>query len=83
MSEKQSSQSQVHVHCFGLLRVKHQKATINRRPGASTRKGGGHSSHPTPVTLYRNGQSMQNLHWFIKPTWPTATNFDILQTNSQ
>jgi hypothetical protein len=36
MSENQSSQSQVHVTEFGVLRVKQQKASFNRRSIAYT-----------------------------------------------
>jgi hypothetical protein len=34
MNENQSSQSQVHVTAFGVLGAKHQKAILNRQPGA-------------------------------------------------
>ncbi len=37
--------------CFGVLRVKCQKASLNRRPNAYTSRGG-LGSHPTPVTWY-------------------------------
>jgi hypothetical protein len=42
MSENQS-------RCFGLLRVKRQKASLNRRPRAYTCGGVGLGSHLTPV----------------------------------
>jgi hypothetical protein len=60
---------------FGVLRVKHQKASFNRWPIAYTCRGGGAWYHLTPITWYRNGQSMQHLRWVIRLTWCTARNF--------
>ncbi len=75
MSEKQSSQSQVHVTCFGVLRVKPQKASLNRTSWCLYVQvgGGGLSSYPTPVTSY--GNSNATLVIVIRPTQCTAINF--------
>jgi hypothetical protein len=58
MGENQSSQLQVH---FGVLRVKRQKASLNRQPIAYTHWGGGsvlmqQQSHDTEMDGQRNTQ---------------------------
>ncbi len=61
---------------FGVLRVKHQKTSLNRRPIPSTcRGGGGLCSQPISVTWHGNGWSMQHSRRVIRPAWRTATNF--------
>jgi hypothetical protein len=60
---------------FGVLRVKHHKANLIRQPSAYICRGGGVSSHLTPVTWYRNGRSKQHSRSVIRPTWRTARNF--------
>jgi hypothetical protein len=68
------SQSQIHVTAIWVLTVKCKKARLNRWPGASMCGVGALSSHPTPVTWYRNGRSTQHLRWVIRQTWCTVTN---------
>ncbi len=58
-----------------VLRVKYQKVSLKRWPGAYTCGGGGLSSHPTPVTWYGNGLSTQHSWWVIRPTQHAAANF--------
>jgi hypothetical protein len=63
-------------HRFGVLRVKHQKASINRRPSAYCTCGeGGLGSHTKPVTWCENRRSMQHSQRVIRPTQRTARNF--------
>ncbi len=58
---------------FGVLRVKRQKASLNRQSSAYTCRGE-LSSHPIPIKWYGNRRSTQHSGWVIRPTQRAARN---------